>query len=135
MTYNINRVSRLSSWVSPILLSVAAVACSDAGDGGSLPGVEVNTDPLICNMTDADGGLAPVLVSCTVVVGNAMASEEGVKVSVNSVLPAMALPEVCPYFSPGVQNSTEFGAATKEALQAAYVRANADWTIESVKCK
>lgn len=123
----------------PALLVAAALmslsgGCSDASEG-AYPPVEVEAGPSICLLTGDDGGISPVQVTCKIVVGNASESAEGVAVSVEAVMSVNALPEVCGDFAPGEQGSKQFGAAVAKALEAAYAKAQSDWTIESVACK
>lgn len=111
-----------------------SAGCSGAS-GGASSRVEVDAGPSLCLLTADDGGLAPVQVSCTVVVGNTKESVDGIAVSVENMMAVHALPEVCPKFGPGEQKSERFGLAAAKALAAAYARAKSNWTIESVACK
>lgn len=131
---NLIAEARPALLAAAVFMSLPAAGCSDSSEGG-YPPVEVEAGPSICLLTEEDGGIAPVQVTCKVVVGNASESAEGVAVSVEGVMSVNALPEVCADFGPGEQDSKPFGAAVAKALEAAYAKAKSDWTIESVACK
>lgn len=131
----LNTLAKLRTSIkTTTVLACALTGCSDS-TSETYPSVEVEVGPLICVLTDDDGGIAPVQVNCKVVVGNVSESAEGVAISVDGIMGVYALPEVCGDFGPGEQDSKQFGAAVAEALAAAYAKAKSDWIIESVKCE
>ena len=128
-----------STLLCAALLGLAGCSGSDGGANaqGAASAPTVEAGPLSCLLQGDGAGSGLASVTCTVAIGNAQASSEGIDTSVTNILAVIVLPDVCPSFSKAevLADSHEFTQAVQSELSAAYVRSGIGWTVQSVTCR
>jgi hypothetical protein len=101
----------------------------------------VEAGPLLCLLKgedagDGTAGAAPMHVACSVGIGNATASEEGIDTSVTNILSVYVLRETCPAFGKDevLASSARFNEEVRSGLAGRYVQSGSGWTVQSVEC-